>query len=183
MALNSDSWKAKSLSSAQIPQNGSPRSARSDRVGPFKTGPFLAVRTVSEFEGAEHALNYRSLASSMSKLTERTNLGRRKNRRHDCHQFGAGVNHHDSSEPVACEVSSNFIPVAMLSIRKSCIRPVKVMVEEYHLEALPGDRVDSRCTCLGELEIAYALTKPREPIFAVVQNEQGHDGGMLKIIS
>jgi hypothetical protein len=52
----------------------------------------------------------------MSKSSELANLGSRQNLCHDFRLFGTRVDHHNSIEPVAREVTSDFFPVAMLLV-------------------------------------------------------------------
>jgi hypothetical protein len=62
------------------------------------------------------------------KVAELANLGLRQNPRHDFRLFGARVDHYKSVERVDCKVTSDFFAVAMLSVGKSSIHPVQVVI-------------------------------------------------------
>jgi len=62
------------------------------------------------------------------KFTERVHLGLGQNPRHHNRLFGARVDHHKSVERMDCKIPSDFFAVAMLSVGKSSIHPVQIVI-------------------------------------------------------
>jgi hypothetical protein len=104
-------------------------------------------------------------------VTKSTNLGVRQNLRHDFGLLRARMDHHYSPEAMTSKIPSDFFAVAVLSIGKTCVHPVQIVIEECDFEILPRQQVDGGCTRLSELSIAEALPEPRDAIFAIVENK------------
>jgi hypothetical protein len=81
------------------------------------------------------------------------------------------MNHHYSPKAMTSKIPSDFFAVAVLSIGKTCVHPVQIVIEECDFEISLGEQVDGGCTRLGKSDIAKALTEPRDAILSIVKDE------------
>lgn len=105
------------------------------------------------------------------KGTEWADLSPRHNLRHDFGLVGLGMDHHNPLEVVSRQVATNLLSVSMLSLRKPSVQPMQIMIEKSNLEIMPREQVYGCCTRLGELSVAESVTKPRNTVFAIVEDK------------
>lgn len=95
----------------------------------------------------------------------------RQDLRHNGRLVSAGMDHDPARELCIGQVTSDFLPVAVLSVRKPRIHETQIMIEKDNVEVLGRKDLERFARSFGRADTRQPRSKPGNSLFCVIEHK------------